>query len=158
MTRPKADKRLISVATRRRPDKRGSYQKYGDVKVLKQALLMVVRGKSVREVATKMKIPRSTLGREYNKFKEGDFTEVDEYLEQRTSWLVLLTPNEEDAVEKYALWQQKRGMPLIPKQIKALIREIHAQAIEEVKKDNRLIWRMGHQQIICNYFIRDIQI
>ena len=91
---------------------------------------MVVRGKSVREVATKMRIPRSILGGEYNKFMEGDFTEVDEYLEQRTSRLVLLTPNEEDAVEKYALWQQKRGMPLIPKQINALIREIHAQAIE----------------------------
>ena len=104
---------------------------------------MVVRGKSVMEVATKMKIPRTTLGREYNKFMEGDFTEVDEYLEQRTSQLVLLTLNKEDAVEKYALWQQKRGMPLFPKQIKALIREIHAQAIERGEKRQQINMENG---------------
>ena len=60
---------------------------------------MVVRGKSVKEVATKMKRPRATLGGKWNKFQESGILVIDDFLEQRSSLLVLLTVDEEDAVK-----------------------------------------------------------
>ena len=104
MVRPKLDKRCSRNRSRKSQMKRGHYQKY-DEKKIRNAIVMIERGSSIRETAAKFNIPRVTLGDEYKKYKGSETTNIAAYLQQRSSRLVLLTAEEEEAVERYAIWQ-----------------------------------------------------
>ena len=97
---------------------------------LKRAFAMVQKGVPVRVVASRCHIPRSTIGREFKKFQE-EGCSLDDYFNKpkENAHLVLLSKEEEDAVSRYLVWQQDRGLPLYRSQVKALIREIHGTAV-----------------------------
>ena len=60
--------------------------------------------------------------------------EVDTYMQNRSSCLVLLASEEEKAIENYALWQVDQRMPLLTKQMKALMCEIYCKDMERGEK------------------------
>ena len=135
MPRSKVDgrRKRSAAKTRNQKQEKVSYKHYNSDDLL-HALRFIQRGKSVRQAAAKFDIPLSTLADSWAKFKASDLNDVSDKVNERSSHASVLTKEEEDAIERYALWQQDRGMPLIQIQVKALIRELHAKAVEKGEK------------------------
>ena len=94
---------------------------------------------------------KSTMGEEWKKFSSCGLDNVTDYVDQRSNRLVLLTKEEELAVECYTLWQLDRGMPLQTRQLKALMREIYLKAIERGEKRQPISYESGPS----NDYMRD---
>ena len=136
MPREKKDRRRSSQgqsarSTRREATnrKRGPYTGTMDGGKLKRALLMMVVGNSQRSVAVKLDIPRSTLGDEWKRFKNSGLERVDDYIQNRSSRLVLFSEEEEKAIVHYLLWQMDKGDPIYRNDMKGIMREIHARGM-----------------------------
>ena len=105
-------------------------------KALKRALKGIDRSLNISKSAIRHKIPRITLQNSWSEYQKCD--DLDTYLKGRNKRLVLLTEDEEIAVERYCLWQSDRGMPETNKNIKAPIRELHSKAIERGEKRQKI--------------------
>ena len=129
MPRSKKDGRKNSRSsnkTRNQKAQKGSYKNYNDNDLI-YALHLIEKGKSVRAAAKRFGIPLSTLADAWSKFRASGSKDIGI---QESKHATILTKEEEDAIERYLLWQQDRGMPLIQSQVKALIRELHCKGVE----------------------------
>ena len=70
---------------------RGTYKNYKEDngKKLLKALMLVHRGKSIRQAADIVKMPKSTVGEEWKKFSSCGLDNVTDYVDQRSNRLVL---------------------------------------------------------------------
>ena len=138
MARSKVDKRKRQVSAKTRGGKQNKvdYNKYkcgsASSNRLQTAVTQMLNNnntKSFGQVSAKYHIPKTTLYRKLHESKDlGEFTNIN------GKRLALLTEAEETAVEQYCLWQGDRGMNLKNNHVKALIREIHSQAVENGEK------------------------
>ena len=90
---------------------------------MKSALQTMSSGGSIRRAKCKTAIPVTTLSKIFREYKDSDqsiTTFVDNVYKQPKR-LVVLTKEEEVAINKYILWEAKRGFPLKIKHVKALI-------------------------------------
>ena len=147
MARPKADRRRrsASMKTRTETKSRVKYHNYNtndNSKKLKAALMQVCSSGNLRTTAERHSIPKSTLHEQFKKLKQNnnDFTIFGH---NRTERRMLLSEDEEAAVEQYCLWQSDRGMNLNNNHVKALIREIHSRAVEAGEKRQQLNSSLG---------------
>ena len=110
---------------------------------------MVATGASVRQAEMVTKIPKSTISRVWNEYKEGEsddnnYTNTSSFTKERLARRIfVLTEEEETAVEEYLLWQFDRGMPLARTQVKAIIREIHQRALNRGEKRQTINSQVG---------------
>ena len=135
------DKRRARKTRKSRPPG-GMYNKYHKLtKTLRKALDMVATGASFREAI-------SRVWKEYKEADESDgddnYTSTSSFTKERSAkQIVVLTEEEETAVEEYLLWQFDRGMPLARTQVKAIIREIHQRALNRGEKRQAINSQVG---------------
>ena len=153
MGRPKLDKRTTRFKLRKTHKPRGQYKKY-DERKMKKAIGMIEKGCSIRCISEQFNIPRVTLGDEYNNFKKSKIPKYDDYLKQKGSPLILLNDDEEIALEKFALWQQERGMPITNAQMKALMRDVYRNAVTNGEKRQRINLSTGPSANYMRKFYR----
>ncbi len=138
MGRIKIDKRRTVSKTRLQKQCRTTYNDYKNDPVIKRVIQRMQKGYSIRQTAAFLNIPKSTVGNIWKRFSASTNKDLVNFAENHTNRNTALNDEEEQAVEKYVLWQYERGFCLQNHEIKALIREIHAKAVAKGEKRQKI--------------------
>ena len=156
-------RRKLKTRNSAKGNERGSYKKYENLSNdLRRALDIVRAGASYREAESITKVPKSTILRVWKEFEEQqnenkDGQNIKMFVKERTanhSHPVILTDEEEEAVEKYCLCQFDRGMGLSRKQVKSIIREIRQRAVDKGEQRQAINSEVGPSKKYMNGFYK----